>query len=84
MFIAFNSYGQTIEEASALFARKQLDSALVAAKSIIEQDTTAVNAYVLAGRVLVAKKTLLKLFVFLEKAANFLQTHRPIPKHGPL
>lgn len=71
LFIAFNSYGQTIEEASALFARKQLDSALVAAKSIIEQDTTAVNAYVLAGRVLVAKKNFDEAFVFLEKAQTF-------------
>ena len=56
ILVVANSFGQTIEEASALFARKQLDSALVVAKNLIDQENTNVNAYVLAGRILVAKK----------------------------
>lgn len=71
IFVVANSFGQTIEDASALFARKQLDSALVAAKNIIEQDNTNVNAYVLAGRILVAKKNYNDAIDYLEKSQTF-------------
>jgi tetratricopeptide (TPR) repeat protein len=71
IFVVANSFGQTIEDASALFARKQLDSALVIAKNIIEHDKSDVNAYVLAGRILVAKKNFTDAVGYLEKAQTF-------------
>lgn len=71
IFVVANSFGQTIDEASALFAQKQLDSALVAAKHIIENDKSNANAYVLAGRVLVAKKNFNEAIGYLEKVQTF-------------
>ncbi len=70
-FIAVNSYGQTIEDASALFARKQLDSALVIAKNVLAKDKSNANAYVLAGRILVAKKNFTDAIAYLEKGQIF-------------
>ncbi len=71
IFVVANSFGQTIEDASALFARKQMDSALVVAKKIIENNKSNVNAYVLAGRALVAKKNFNDAIEYLEKAQTF-------------
>ncbi len=71
IFIVANSFGQTIEDASALFARKQLDSAFVITKAILENDKSNVNAYVLAGRILVAKKNFDDGVKYLEKAQTF-------------
>ncbi len=68
LLLSPNSFGQSIEDASALFARKQFDSAFIAAKSLIDHDKSNANAYVLAGRVLVAKKMYNEALDYLGKA----------------
>lgn len=71
VLIVTTSIGQTIEDASALLAQNQLDSAWVITKNILENDKSNVNAYVLAGRIQVVKKNFNEAFGYLEKAQTF-------------
>jgi tetratricopeptide (TPR) repeat protein len=63
--------GQAIEAAAALFKSRQFDSALVVARNIISHDTTLADAYIIAGRSLVAKGEFTAGAGYLEKAKTF-------------
>lgn len=54
-FLSINiTFAQTIEEATSLFSSKQYDSASVMAKEIIAKNKNTYDAYIIAGRSLVA------------------------------
>ena len=71
VLISCSANGQTIEEASAMFMRKQFDSSYVAAKHIIEKNAAIPDAYVVAGRSLVAMKKYEEATGYLENAKTF-------------
>jgi len=71
LLVANSHFGQTLVDASNLYQKKQYDSALVITKSILEKDSTYPDAFVLAGRILNAKKNYVEATPYLEKALTF-------------
>ena len=68
LFTLTLSHAQTIQDASALFAARKLDSAMVMTKAILNNDSLNADANVLAGRILTGQKNYDEAAGYLERA----------------